>query len=402
MTADDPHIARSAAQWRSETRRRAHVPAEPASRNPDQPLPTVVAATLASGNPPPRQFLDAACLLPARNVTLLSGDGGTGKSLLALQLALATSTASNWIGIEVSSGPVVYLSAEEDQDETHARLAEICNAEEIDLAEAFTLNMIFMPGQDAVLAHEDKGARLVTTPLFRRLAATLEGIEPALLVLDNLADVFGGNENSRTLAKHFIGILRSLAIRHDCTVLLLGHPSLTGLNSGSGSSGSTAWSNSVRSRLYLRKDADAHGFEADRTRRLLETKKINYGPGSPPIGLAWERGRFVRRDPPKPFDDVTVADLERVQAAFAEGRYRANDQATDWGGYVVATVLDLDVGRGLGAKERSAEQNRARENVKQVLATWVRNKALFIVKGLDAKREPTTFFSVREDRDGLL
>ncbi|CAN7303150.1 AAA family ATPase [Mesorhizobium sp. LjNodule214] len=404
MTTDDLHIARSAVEWRKEQARRikpqAHTP--PRGADPPNPLPTTVAATLAAHEPPARQFLDSACLLPARNVVLLSGDGGTGKSLLALQLALAVSTASKWIGIEVSSGPVLYLSAEEDQDETHARLAEICAAEGMELGEAYTLNIAFMAGEDAVLAFEDKGTRLTTTPLYRSLAATLEAIEPALLILDNLADVFSGNENSRTLAKHFVGILRRLAIRHDCVVLLLGHPSLSGLHSGSGSSGSTAWSNSVRARLYLHKDSDGSGFEADQTRRLLETKKANYGPSGLPIGLRWERGRFVRSDPPKPFDAVSLADLEKVQAAFAAGRYRANDQATDWGGYVVASILDLDVGRGMGSKERSAEQNRARANVKQVLATWVRNKALFIVRGFDAKREPTTFFSVKEGDDGLV
>ena len=68
----------------------------------------------------------------------------------------------------------------------------------------------------------------------------------------------------------------------------------------------------------------------------------------------------------------------------------------------MATILDMDVGRGIGAKERTAEQNRARGNVKQVLATWVRNKALFIVPGFDAKREKTNFYSTREGENGLL
>jgi hypothetical protein len=34
-------------------------------------------------------------------------------------------------------------------------------------------------------------------------------------------------------------------------VLLTGHPSLTGINTGTGTSGSTAWNASVRSRLYF-------------------------------------------------------------------------------------------------------------------------------------------------------
>ena len=55
------------------------------------------------GKPAPdRLFLDKDHLLPLRNVVLLGGDGGTGKSLAALQLALACATAlPDWIGIGV-------------------------------------------------------------------------------------------------------------------------------------------------------------------------------------------------------------------------------------------------------------------------------------------------------------
>ena len=158
-----------------------------------------------------------------------------------------------------------------------------------------------MAGQDAVLAFEGaKGARLETTPLYRRLVATLDAICPVLLVIDNLADVFSGNENNRSLAKHFVGILRGLAIRYDCTVLLLGHPSLSGLNSGSGMSGSTAWSNSVRSRLYLtatRDKTDNTDEEIDSDQRWLKAMKANYSKLAEPISLRWQDGRLRGRTP---------------------------------------------------------------------------------------------------------
>ena len=112
--------------------------------------------------------------MPARNVVLLQGDGGTGKSLLAMQLAVACATATDWIGIKVQSGPVLYFSAEEDRNETHIRLAEISAAEGVDLSEAHTLELAFLAGEDAVLAYEGKGVRLLKTPLLKRLVATLE------------------------------------------------------------------------------------------------------------------------------------------------------------------------------------------------------------------------------------
>jgi hypothetical protein len=43
--------------------------------------------------------------------------------------------------------------------------------------------------------------------------------------------------NDRAKVRQFIGILRGLALRQRCAVMLLGHPSVTGLDSGTGTSG---------------------------------------------------------------------------------------------------------------------------------------------------------------------
>ena len=117
-------------------------------------LDTFSAAIFAGVPPPPRVFLDKSELLPVKNVTLLSGDGATGKSLLALQLAVAVVSESRWIGIEVGFGPVVYLCCEEDHDELHNRLADIAAAEDIDLADCANLEIAVLTGQDASLVYE--------------------------------------------------------------------------------------------------------------------------------------------------------------------------------------------------------------------------------------------------------
>src|SRR5690606_40940583 len=68
-------------------------------------------------------------------------------------------------------------------------------------------------------------------------------------------DLFGGDEINRNQVRRFIGMLRALAIAFDTAVVLLSHPSVQGMQTGTGTSGSTAWNNSVRSRLYLRSEA---------------------------------------------------------------------------------------------------------------------------------------------------
>ena len=61
--------------------------------------------------------------MPANNVTMLAGDGGAGKSLLSLQLAVAVATGGSWIGFRPKAGSVLFVSAEDEIEELHRRLA---------------------------------------------------------------------------------------------------------------------------------------------------------------------------------------------------------------------------------------------------------------------------------------
>ena len=69
--------------------------------------------------------------IPANNVTLLSGEGAVGKSILAQQLAACTALNGistydhDWIGLLPKGGPVQYISCEEDGEELDRRLSDI-------------------------------------------------------------------------------------------------------------------------------------------------------------------------------------------------------------------------------------------------------------------------------------
>ena len=154
------------------------------------------------------------------------------------------------------------------------------------------LHIISLAGQDAVLAFADRSERIQTTPLFDRFRRDALRIRPRLITLDTAADVFVGNENSRAQTRAFINILRGLAIQTgDAAVALASHPSLTGISTGSGLSGNTAWHNSVRARMYLK--AFSESENDDSALRVLECKKSNYGPISERIVLRWRNGVFV-------------------------------------------------------------------------------------------------------------
>ena len=68
-------------------------------------------------------------LNPQKTVTLFSGDGGTGKSLLSLQLAVSVASGRNRVGKHVAEGSAIYISAEDDNDELHRRLDDTLRAD---------------------------------------------------------------------------------------------------------------------------------------------------------------------------------------------------------------------------------------------------------------------------------
>ena len=253
---------------------------------------------------PPRQWV-VHDLVPSGTVTLLGGDGGTGKSLLALQLAYAVATGGAWLDRRVTPGAALYISAEDDQDELHRRIADVAHAGGTGLAELYQLTLRSLAGEDALLAMQDgRTGALSATTLFKEVEERVQAERPVLVVLDTLADLFPGNENDRAQARQFIGLLRGLAIRHQCAVVLLAHPSLSGMSSGAGTSGTTGWNNSVRSRLYLWrvvKDGDEPNPDA----RVLSTKKANYGPAGGEINLTWRDGVFIADAPETMLDRLS-------------------------------------------------------------------------------------------------
>jgi RecA-family ATPase len=262
-------------------------------------LPVLRASDLYGQLIPPRRWL-VVDVLPGRNVTLLQGDGATGKSLLALMLAVATVRGASWIGLEpIQRGPAVYLSAEDELPELHRRLDNIAQHHNVSLQEFSDLHLIPLAGDDAVLAAPVGRSNIIeASPLFAALRTCVSEIKPRLVVLDTLADLFAGEENQRTQARQFISLLRRLALDNDLCVLLLGHPSLEGLRSGSGTSGSTGWNNSVRSRLYFERVVVTEGnkvIEQDEDVRELTVKKANYGRKAEPVRLKWVDGVFERQ-----------------------------------------------------------------------------------------------------------
>jgi RecA-family ATPase len=254
----------------------------------------MINVTLWEGVSPPERRWIVRNRIPARNVTLFSGEGGVGKTLLTMQLAVATVLGRDWIGELPEPGPVMFITAEDDEDEIHFRMTKIVQHYGTSFRALGDLHFLSLAGKDAVMAVVDGKGIVRPTPLFAQLQATARVIRPRWIGLDTAADIFICDERNRTEARQCIGLLRGLCLEIDTAILLLSHPSLSGIASGSGMSGSTAWNNSVRSRLYLKapnKQGDEDDDESDV--RVLETMKANYGPKGEPIRLVWKDGLLL-------------------------------------------------------------------------------------------------------------
>ena len=219
---------------------------------------------------------------------MVSGDGGVGKSLLMQQLLTACASGGMWLERSVEHCPCVAVWCEDDGDELWRRQERINEAYRCAPDDLAGLTYIERCGDDSVLIDYGRwGKDENETPFFAQVRHVVMMTKAKILLLDTVADVFGGNENIRPQVRRFISILRRLAIEMQGCVILTSHPSMAGRASGTGESGSTAWQNSVRCRLYLTRDD-----KQDDACRVLKTMKLNQGPSGGMIPLVWREGVF--------------------------------------------------------------------------------------------------------------
>jgi len=248
--------------------------------------------------------------IPMLNVTLVSGEGAGGKSILFMQLAGSTVLGKQWIGMAPAEGPALYVSCEEDGDEVNRRMEDVAlhlGSTRQEMIER-GLRILSFAGRDAVLGKPDRNGVIWPTRLFIQITVAALELRPKLIVIDTVADTFAGDEVKRAQVRQFITLLRGLAIKTRAAVVLIAHPSLTGIATDTGLSGSTGWHNSVRARAYFK---TAPGDNP--ALRALEFRKNNYGPpDAPAILLHWQNGVYAV-DPNASLDRIAAeAGIEQV------------------------------------------------------------------------------------------
>lgn len=242
------------------------------------------------GTPPQREWA-VDQYIPKRSVTGLFGSGGIGKSLIAQQLGTSISLGLDWLGLATKQSSVLGYFCEDDYDELWRRQEQInksINCESEHLGEFHLQSRVGLPN----IMMEFVNGIGKPTKFFEQIKNDIKVTASQFLMLDNAAQLFGGNENDRREVTQFVNALHSLIHGGDLTILLLGHPpKQSGIGNAHDYSGSTAWDACFRSRLFFGKQ-EGEKEEDNLEHRVLSKRKANYSSVGDYVTVEWKHGVF--------------------------------------------------------------------------------------------------------------
>jgi hypothetical protein len=229
-------------------------PGANARSDPELALPVVKAAALEI--PVNRQPWLVEGLWTAEAVGVIGGQPKSGKTTLALDMAVSVASASPCLGTFPvrTPGPVLLYAAEESAATLRRRLQTITGLRGLDFDQ---LDVRVIVTNSLRLDRSDDQVRLDATVTFHR---------PALLILDPLIRIHMADENASGDIAALLGYLRALQRKCGTAICLVHHvrkqvSSSTGAGySLRGSSDLYAWLDSF---LYLRKHRDQLTLSAE-------------------------------------------------------------------------------------------------------------------------------------------
>jgi RecA-family ATPase len=359
------------------------------------PLRIITPAEWPNEKPPPVDWL-VDQRIPRGDVATLNGDGGAGKTDIALQLAESCARGAGcWLGNTITTGPVFIISAEEPEREIRRRMDLHAERDGYQLNSLANLHL-WVPDDVAqtTLATAGRNGIMHATPLFRAIKTKIADVAPVLVIVDNVAATFAGNQNDRVMVRSYVNLWRTIAHGPGRpAVLLLDHPSLSGLNQGTGRGGNMDWRNGPRCALYLHPPEDK--AEADRGIRVLVQVKNNQGPLGKPIGLQWSDGGLRLESSPGSLhllamdaecDEIFMRLLDEVNGA---GRHASDAPSST---YAPKLFAGMD-GNGGFTKQKFAKamerQFRAKKITKEMFGPPSRQRSRIVRNKVDNPTETT-------------
>ena len=251
--------------------------------------------------------------LPRNCVAMLTGDGGVGKSRLALQLAWSLSGEGRWLG-EAGQMPgngadygigfeplgpstILYATWEDSPEQIRGRLYWLEQAGKV--GDGNNFKIADMRARGHLWASSQHNAVPGLTPAGEALRQAAEQHNARLLVVDTLGVANGASEIDRAQVGAFFADWAAWADANDCAVLLIAHPPKT---AGVAYSGSTGILGGVRAMWTIESvRRDCRGdcgsprsckCEPAYAYRLVNAKQ-NYSRATAPIWLSNRQGVWL-------------------------------------------------------------------------------------------------------------
>ena len=228
---------------------------------------------------------------------ILSAPGGSGKSYLSLQLAVAAAAAASGrsvetpVGLMVRAGPVGLVTYEDTPSVAAVRTKLIHGGTIPD--------GLFVAEDPAPLFHGDPETpgEPVPSAQWRALCAWANDMRPSLIIIDPVSEALADvSHNESRPVRTFLQHVCRLSADAGCGVLFVAHDTKSARNEAKASgrpgagavAGSSGWFDRARGVAYLHQD--------DEGRRTLQCEKVNHGPNWGSVTLTERRngdGRFA-------------------------------------------------------------------------------------------------------------
>jgi hypothetical protein len=159
-------------------------------------------------------------LIYRKSVTVLYGDGGTKKTWSAMHLAACVASGAPWGDFQTERSRVLFIDEENGEDEIAGRAGSCLRG-----AQADEQAGLFYISLAAFHLDKPKDEELMTNEIVRH--------NVGLVILDALADLMTGDENSKQDTQPVFNALRRITEKSGAAIIVIHHANKTGSHRGS-------------------------------------------------------------------------------------------------------------------------------------------------------------------------
>lgn len=349
---------------------------------------------------PEREWLYGNHLL-RRYVSVTAAQGGMGKSRLLTGEALAMASGRNLFNQWVRRGLKVWIwNLEDDKDELARCIQAACICHRITRDDiAGRLFVDSGRNQELCTARAGSNGVEILQPVYDNIVEELKARKIDVLIVDPFVSSHRVNENDNGMIDVVVKAWARVTDSANCAIELVHHVRKSNgtevtADSARGGSSIVGAARDVRV-LNPISQQEAEGFGIDNPRSYFRagSDKSNFAPienaqwyeiigvnlYNDPSEVAGDSvGVYRKWTPPDPFDDITQAMMQEAIKRLSQGDCKYSSQAKDWGGHIIAHILEIDTA-----------QPKGKAFMKRVLWQWEKNGQIHKVNRYckDARKE---------------